>query len=159
MVSVLNGIFTLAVDNFVGVTISPTDITGNPDLLKTARGIADQFFLSIMYIVVVYLIGISCFKLIDLLPDGVMRWISTGVASFGKSDIADDELDKLQYELPAMTQSMVHDFGNMITDSLYKPGAEIGMEKLAARQAEAQKAAQKAAQEAANNKQNPKGGQ
>ncbi|MFA7277044.1 MAG: DotA/TraY family protein [Pseudobdellovibrionaceae bacterium] len=131
LVMVLNGVFTLMTSNLLGVDRNAI-LDGDMELMALARNIADQFFLSVMYIFVVYLMGTVCFKLIDLIPDNIMRWISAGVSTFGKSDISDEEFEKLNYQLPFMAQSMVGDFGKIITDGLYKPGAEIGAAKKAA---------------------------
>jgi hypothetical protein len=83
LVRTMNGIFSLVTENLTGFDCGAC----NASLLSIAaaaekRSITDQFFFTVMYTILVYLIGTSCFKLIDQVPEGVMRWMGSGVASF-----------------------------------------------------------------------------
>jgi conjugal transfer/type IV secretion protein DotA/TraY len=102
MVKVLNEIFYLAVSNLSGNNPERTAGCGKGGggevgTMEWFRGPIDEFFFTIIYAILVYMIGMSCFKLIDLIPDNILRWIGTGVQSFGKSvgDQAEGFTEKL----------------------------------------------------------------
>lgn len=141
----LNSVFELITTNLLGAVPDPAD----PDKMQSIRMMADQFFYSIMYIVIVYMIGMGCFKLIDIIPDNIMRWSGAGIQSFGTSDNADDLVDKLEYQLPVLVSSEAKQFGGLIKGTFYEPLKKYGSV------AEAELAAkmQKEAIDKANNKQ------
>lgn len=94
MVYVLDMTFTLVVYNVGGYDSLAGG--GNPfapadEMVNVARGAVDEFLYTAMYAIIVYLIATSCFKLIDLIPNGILRFAGAGVASFG--DKAPDPLD------------------------------------------------------------------
>lgn len=108
LVKVLNEIFYLVIANMSGH--DPIDSTAcfkSPDAAsdtsggKTGtdfmRGTIDEFFYTIVYAIVVYMIGLSCFKLIDLIPNNILRWMGAGVKSFNdlRGDSAEDMLSTL----------------------------------------------------------------
>ncbi|HNQ91604.1 MAG TPA: DotA/TraY family protein [Alphaproteobacteria bacterium] len=119
----LNSIFVLLISNFAGADTT----TANAEIVGNLRGIADQFFLSVMYVLLSYMIALSCFKLIDLIPDNIIRWSGAGVSSMGASDNADDLIDQLQYQMPMAVRYFAKDFGETITEGLYKPGQAVGV--------------------------------
>lgn len=83
-VAILNKIFYVVVANVVGNI--PTDDTGATITIDghtiPPLGMIDQFFFTLMYAILVYLIGNACFKMIDTIPKGFMRWMGTSVATF-----------------------------------------------------------------------------
>lgn len=113
----LNAIFLLVSQNLFGVSPSVNNIGGM--LVELSRGVIDQFFLSLLYIALVYMIGAGSFKLIDLVPDGIMRWSGAGVQAMGASDISDDLIDNWQWELPARFGGVTEDIKEGIKDLLY----------------------------------------
>jgi len=48
------------------------------------RGFLDQFFFTIIYTITVYIMGMASFKLIDLIPNYILRWIGTSVTTVGE---------------------------------------------------------------------------
>lgn len=93
MVIVLNTIFEIVLANIFGTDIKL--ITAGADAsLANMRNLVDQLFMTVVYVIIVYMIGTSSFKLIDLIPDNIMRWSGAGVKSWGGSDIADDLVDQ-----------------------------------------------------------------
>ena len=46
------------------------------------RGPLDEFFFTVIYAIIVYMIGMSCFKLIDNVPNHILRWMNAGVPAF-----------------------------------------------------------------------------
>lgn len=79
MVRVLNEIFDIMVVNVAGV--DKEDAT-DPTSILYYRGPIDELFYSIIYAAVVYMIGLSCFKLVDTVPNNILRWMGVSVATF-----------------------------------------------------------------------------
>ncbi|MBL8639459.1 MAG: DotA/TraY family protein [Alphaproteobacteria bacterium] len=97
MALVMNSIFDLAVYNVGGVDLSPV-ACGLPaadtnDLMDMVRGPVDQFFYTVMYCVIIYIMALSSFKLIDLIPNKILRWMGANVDTFG--DLAGDPAQSL----------------------------------------------------------------
>lgn len=100
LVKVLNDIFTLVVSNLSGFDANRVDgcmldVAGVEEsgLVEFFRGPIDQFFFTVLYAVVVYMIGMSSFKLIDLIPNNLMRWMGAGVQTF--NDLAGEPAEGL----------------------------------------------------------------
>jgi conjugal transfer/type IV secretion protein DotA/TraY len=79
MVQVLNGVFDVVVLN-----VSGSDATNpvTPSSIEYYRGPVDEFFFTILYTVLCYMIGLSCFKMIDNVPLTVLRWMGVGAQSY-----------------------------------------------------------------------------
>ncbi|MDY0029575.1 MAG: DotA/TraY family protein [Pseudobdellovibrionaceae bacterium] len=95
MAIVFNSIFDLAVYNVGGVNMTGV-ACGTPEastILDMVRGPLDQFFYTIMYAVVIYIMALSSFKLIDLIPNKILRWMGASVDTFG--DMAGDPAQNL----------------------------------------------------------------
>lgn len=84
MAVALNHLFDLVVLNITGASSvnggGATIITGTMESLQ--RGVIDQFFFTIMYALLLYLMATSSFKMIDTIPQNVMRWIGSSVGTF-----------------------------------------------------------------------------
>ncbi len=87
LVRVLNDIFDLVIHNLTGFDIENGN---NPDWtnLEFYRGAVDEFFFTIIYTIVVYMIGVSSFKMVYLVPNQILRWMGSSVSTFG--DQSDD---------------------------------------------------------------------
>lgn len=131
MVAVLNTIFSLVVSNALGGDTNSTNL----EVLNNVRSITDQFFMTLLYIGLVYIIGLSCFKLINVIPDGVMRWSSSGVASFGRADTTEGLIDRLPSQVSVAVQKEIAQMGNAVKETFYKPAAEYSAGKAAERHA------------------------
>ncbi len=98
-VAILNSIFDVAVNNLTGIKISSSgvcpgaaataDPLTSPEVAEAAaragaldKNIIGEFFYTIMYAIFVYMIAMSCFKMIDLVPNGIMRFLGAGVTPF-----------------------------------------------------------------------------
>ncbi len=83
LVGVLNTAFDIAVANLGGFHVD-TALTDSTILnLDKMRGLIDQFFYTVIYAIIVYLLGMSSFKLIDTIPNNIWRWMGQSVATFG----------------------------------------------------------------------------
>lgn len=102
MVKVLNEIFYLVVSNLTGHELTgatgcfapPASLDGDaaeaaesaPQEAQFKGGIVDEFFYTVVYAIVVYLIALPTFKMVDLVPDHLMRWFGVGITPFGAQD-------------------------------------------------------------------------
>ena len=91
-VRVLNFIWDIVTGNLTG---SEVDATVDSLLfgLSIERDAVDHLFYTIIYTIVVYMLATSSFKLIDRIPDNILRWMGVGVSSF--SDINQDAVEGL----------------------------------------------------------------
>ncbi len=83
---VLNAIFDLVIENLTGFNDMDTARVGPfmplSDSLSFKRQVVDQFFFTIIYATLLYMMAIASFKLIDLVPKGILRWIGSGARTF-----------------------------------------------------------------------------
>lgn len=95
LVKVLNEIFYLVISNLSGhdpksntvcfqdPALSASDSeTKEAELSDAYRGPIDEFFFTVLYTIIVYMLAMSCFKLIDMIPKQILRWIGGEVPSF-----------------------------------------------------------------------------
>jgi len=100
MVLVLNQTWDLVLQNVAGFDVKQevvlqqtgstdfclstrsTPLDGSDSLMDTLRGPIDKFFYTIVYTVVVYLMAMSSFKLIDLIPNNILRWMGQSLSTF-----------------------------------------------------------------------------
>jgi len=93
MVKVLNQVFYLALSNLAGHDVkdgtgcfhAPGE-TANFVESQFLGGTIDQFFYTVMYAIIVYIFATPCFKMVDSIPDNIMRWMGAGIQSFGARD-------------------------------------------------------------------------
>lgn len=76
MAHILNEVFDLVVSNAAGVDLCSTDEA------MIGRHIIDQFFFTCLYAIILYLMATSSFKMINLVPNGITRWLGAGVQTF-----------------------------------------------------------------------------
>jgi hypothetical protein len=83
---VLHQIWPLVTSNLTGfedatAAVAAPGTTGN---VAFKRGAVDQFFFTVVYAIIVYIQAMASFKLIDLIPDHILRWMGQSVKSFGE---------------------------------------------------------------------------
>lgn len=117
MVSMLDTIFNVVVYSVGGS--NPNDKAGGvaTELLELSRSALDEFLYTALYCIIVYLLTTSCFKLIDLIPNGILRFAGAGVASFG--DKAPDPMESMTkytavagYSMTSSVQDGIKGIGN-----------------------------------------------
>ncbi len=87
LVVVLNSVFDLVLSNLVGFTPAQNDDGSlTQDSVASIRDSFDKFFYSVAYAVLLYMMAMSCFKLIDLIPNSIMRFIGSQVNSFAEKE-------------------------------------------------------------------------
>lgn len=82
LVDVLNSIFTLVTENAAGYDIT-SEMAAPRLTFRYMRSSIDQFFYTVIYAIICYMIGMSAFKLIDSVPNNILRWMGQSVATFG----------------------------------------------------------------------------
>lgn len=82
MVHILSEIFHIVIVNVSGY--EPRD--ANPDtgiVENLRRNIIDEFFFTVIYTMIVYMMAMSSFKMIDMVPNFITRWLGQAVSAFG----------------------------------------------------------------------------
>lgn len=132
-VRVLNIIWDLVTTNAAGytddyVTVGAGDILGMNDVeaRRYQRGIVDQFFFTVIYTVVCYMMALASFKLIDKIPDNILRWAGAGVSSFG--DMDQDNIDSLSRYATMGTMTLGSQAVDAVTGASGKMGGALGAE-------------------------------
>lgn len=94
-VKVLNEIWSLVTSNLSGVDTTSAKATGKglTGAVEFIRGAVDQFFFTVIYAIVVYLLAMASFKMINLVPNHILRWMGASVQTFG--DQSGDPADNL----------------------------------------------------------------
>lgn len=54
----------------------------NATMLENLTSSIDEFFFTAMYAIICYILGLACFKLIDQIPNQILRWAGASVATF-----------------------------------------------------------------------------
>ncbi|HEY0901003.1 MAG TPA: DotA/TraY family protein, partial [Micavibrio sp.] len=86
MVRTLNGIFPMVTANLTGFDADSPKVAGKILGIEFKRAVVDEFFFTVIYTVIVYMIGMSSFKLIDQVPNNIMRWMGNNAASFAAQE-------------------------------------------------------------------------
>lgn len=92
MANMLNEVFNLVVCNVGGAGTCTVDLadTNQPDF---SRHTIDIFFFTCVYALILYLMALSSFKMINLVPNNIMRWIGANVEAY--NDGSDDPTQNL----------------------------------------------------------------
>ena len=105
MVRVMNEIWYLVISNLAGHEDPAKAAAKGAGSIEFYRHPIDQFFYTILYTIVVYLIGTSCFKLIDAIPNQMLRWMGQSVQTFQEN--AGDPAQSVVRDLFAGTQTVM----------------------------------------------------
>ncbi len=85
-----------------------TTLSGGSNTMAYWRSPLDELFYTVIYTILVYMIALSCFKLIDEIPNNIMRWMGVTVSTFRET--AGDpagELSGKMYRATQMTNAQV----------------------------------------------------
>jgi hypothetical protein len=88
MVRSLNELWDIVILNLSGHDASQdpgalSSLVGNTHA-TLIRNAIDEFMFTIMYAIVVYMMAMSSFKLIDMVPNQILRWLGASVSTFGE---------------------------------------------------------------------------
>lgn len=82
-------------------------------------GPINELFYTVIYTIIVYMIGTSCFKLIDMIPNHIMRWMGVTVSTFHEN--AGDPAAELQgkmYQSAQLGMSQLETMTGRVTDGV-----------------------------------------
>lgn len=119
-VRVLNEIWYIVVSNLTGYDPVLVDkaVDEKVGSIRFIRGALDKFVYTAMYAVVVYMMGLASFKLVDRIPNGILRWMGTGVKSFDES--GEGMASELMSQSYASSQKVSGNIDQVATMSLLK---------------------------------------
>jgi conjugal transfer/type IV secretion protein DotA/TraY len=105
---ILNEIWDIVVSNVAGpkTTSVEGDLLDNLTDAEFIRGPVDTIFYTIMYAIIAYMMAMSSFKLVDQVPNGILRWMGQSVQTFG--DQAGDQAGNFASTIMTQTQSMTN---------------------------------------------------
>lgn len=94
-VLILEDIWKHVISNAVGfdAAYGATVAAGETGALEFARGMVDQFFYLVIFTIIIYLLAMASFKMVDMIPNEIMRWMGQSVQTFG--DQATDPAENL----------------------------------------------------------------
>ena len=115
---ILNEVFDLVVVNTAGVNLEDTKDKG------LGRHIVDVFFFTCLYAVILYMMAVSSFKMINLVPNMILRWLGESVSAF--SDGAPDPTQNLAQYATIGGGRMAGQVGGALTSLGKSAGAAGG---------------------------------
>ncbi len=124
-VRILNLIWDLVTTNASGFapTLDIVGVTAVTDPLFQ-RSVIDQFFFTIIYTIICYMLALSSFKLIDKIPDNILRWAGAGVSSFG--DIDQDQVENISRYVSTGGMTVGNQAAGAVRDAAGGLGGAIG---------------------------------
>lgn len=84
--------------------------------LAYVRSVVDGFFYTIVYTIIMYILALSSFKLIDLFPKNILRWMGAHADPF---HINDDSGAEFMQSINKVSDQVQSGFGAGITSVLY----------------------------------------
>ncbi|PZP55738.1 MAG: hypothetical protein DI586_05935 [Micavibrio aeruginosavorus] len=124
LAAMLNMTWGMVTSNLVGFD----PITqASSDVMSTAyfRPKVDQFFFTIVYIIFMYITATGSFKLIDQIPDGILRWINEAKA-WGVNDSADAQVQQLTTTVGLPAYSAISSITPQAVEVIHKVPSGIG---------------------------------
>jgi conjugal transfer/type IV secretion protein DotA/TraY len=80
LVAVMNEIFLLVTANLGGFDKASEEAAIGISMVNYARNPLDQFFFTAIYVILCYMLGLGCFKLVDNIPDAITRWLGVAIS-------------------------------------------------------------------------------
>ena len=77
MAAVLHDIWDIVIANVGG-----SGATEQATMIESIRGPVDKLFYLVVYTIILYMMAVSSFKLVELIPQQILRWMGANVSSF-----------------------------------------------------------------------------
>jgi len=113
-VRVLNDIFDLVTDNLSGFDTAAAEIAADgsiEEVMGNLRDYVDQFFFTVIYAVLVFMMAQASFKMVDMVPNHILNWLGSQVQSFG--DESGDIAQNLMQQTSVGTQQIMGQLGGL----------------------------------------------
>jgi hypothetical protein len=124
LVDVLNMTWTLVVKSVSGFDVEGELAGGGAS--EFLRGPLDDFFYTVVYAIIVYLLAMASFKMIDLIPNHILRWMGQSAESFG--DTNENPTGSLMQMAGVGGQQTIQQLGGGVSGALQKvPGIAASM--------------------------------
>lgn len=118
LVAVMNDVWDLVTNNLAGF-----DVDSDTDVIDFMRSPVDEFFFTLVYAIVVYMMGMSSFKLIDLIPNNILRWMGQSVSTF--NDQREDAAQSMMGTASVGGQQAIQSVGGGV-EGMLKPSPGKG---------------------------------
>lgn len=93
-------------------------------LIENARSQLDGFFFTVIYTIIVYMMANSTFKLIDSIPNSILRWIGSSEKTY--SDNAGDPTENLTRNAGIAGAIMGREIGSSMSEGAAGAGRALG---------------------------------
>ena len=120
MAVALDSIFSLLVMNVSGFDMTLITSGNGDDFAAVARDGLDALFYTIIYVILIYMMANSSFKLIDIFPNTVMRWAGTGASAFNDQSNVEQQLDVLMVQKVRQVVETINKSGDSVATKLGK---------------------------------------
>ncbi len=118
LITVLNQSFDLITSNLTGFEASSIATNASPTDIAYYRAPVDEFFFTVIYTIIVYLMGMSSFKLIDLIPNNILRWMGQSTATF--NDSQENPAESMVGTTSVGAQQAIGSIGGKLSQSIGK---------------------------------------
>lgn len=102
----LDTVFNILVSNVGGYDMTSIAASIADPQKDSMRAPLDALFYTVVYAILVYMIATSSFKLIDILPNAVMRWGGTNTAAFNDQT---DPISQVNYNMVYKADAIARD--------------------------------------------------
>ncbi len=110
-VQVLHQVWYLVVSNLAGQDTlkSATGTAGQTESITYIRDTIDDFCYTVFYTIIVYMMAMASFKLIDMIPAKILRWVGASVNTFGAEGDPGEQLMGIGGDMAKKATSPIHD--------------------------------------------------
>ncbi len=116
LVETLNETMSLVTSNVGGYNMEPSSDKMDLTDIEFYRGPIDEFFYTVLYAIIVYMMGSASFKLIDQIPNKILRWAGNAVQTFG--ELREDPTEGLVSGMQQGSQQAVGSIGGGLNNLL-----------------------------------------
>lgn len=80
-VYILHDIWPIVTSSVGGFDESAATKTGTGSI-EFRRDYVDEFFYTVIYAIIIYMVGLASFKLVNIIPNNILRWLGASVPTF-----------------------------------------------------------------------------
>ncbi len=120
----LNQVWDLVTANLSGFDVTSETTGLGASVGQFFRSALDEFLFTVIYAIVVYMMALSSFKLIDLIPANILRWIGQSVAT--ENDARENAAETLVSTSAIGGQQAISAIGGQMKDLVSRAGGAKG---------------------------------